>query len=153
MTTWFDGFEGFPTCRYNARRKDADVKKFVFLTGLLNVLLGVLFTMPGLIRLAGVEPPDHSFWLMFPAVFLFFLGIILMICSRDLKNRSTIVFWDGMSRVAAFFGCLWFGLYAGMGVPLALAALGDLAIALVYFIGLPRVLNRSFLSILLDRRC
>jgi len=34
-----------------------------------------------------------------------------------------------------------------------LAALGDLAIALTYFIGLPRVLDRSFLSILLDRRC
>lgn len=128
------------------------MKKFVFLSGLLNVILAVLFTMPGLIRLAGVEPPDHPFWLMFPAVFLFFLGIILMVSSRDLERRSTIVFWDGMSRVAAFFGCLWFGLYAGMGVPVVLAALGDLAVALVYFIGLPRVLDRSFLSILLDRR-
>jgi hypothetical protein len=128
------------------------VKKFVFLTGLFNVVLGVLFTMPGAIRLAGVKPPDHPFWLMFPAVFLFFLGIILMVSSRDLEHRSTLVFWDGMSRVAAFAGCGWFGLYAGMGVPVVLAALGDLAIALVYFIGLPRVLHRSFLSILLDRR-
>jgi len=127
------------------------VKKFVFLTGLFNVLLGVLFTMPGLIRFAGVEPPDSSLWLMFPAVFLFFLGIILMVCSRDLENRSAIVFWDGMSRVAAFAACVWFGLYAGMGMPMVIAALGDLAIALVYFIGLPRALDRTFMSILLDR--
>ncbi len=129
------------------------MKKFVFLSGLLNVLLGILFTMPSVIREAGVEPPDHPFWLLFPAVFLFSLGIILMVSSRDLENRSTIIFWDGMSRVAAFAGCGWFGLYAGMGLPLVLAALGDLAIALTYFIGLPRVLDRSFLSILLDRRC
>ncbi|HPC85300.1 MAG TPA: hypothetical protein P5238_11585 [Smithellaceae bacterium] len=128
------------------------MKTFVFLSGLLNGLLGILFTMPGLIRLTGIEPPDPPFWLMFPAVFLFFLGIILMVCSRDLENRATLVFWDGMSRVAAFAACLWFGLYAGMGIPIVLAALGDLAVALVYFIGLPRALDRTFMSILLDRR-
>lgn len=89
---------------------------------------------------------------MFPAIFLFFLGIILIYSSRDLKNRATIVFWDGMSRVAAFLGFSWFGLFAGMGLDMVLAASADLAIALVYFIGLPRDLGRSFMSILLDRR-
>ena len=129
------------------------MKKFVFLTGILNVILGILFTMPCVIRQAGVQPPDNPFWLMFPAIFLFFLGFILIYCSRDLKNRATIVFWDGLSRVAAFLGCSWFGLFAGMGFDLVLAASADLVIAIVYFIGLPRVLGRSFTSILLDRRC
>ena len=90
---------------------------------------------------------------MFPAIFLFFLGIILMYSSRDLDNRATIVFWDGLSRVAAFLGVSWFGLFAGMGFLIVLAASADLVIAIVYFIGLPRILGRSFMSILLDRRC
>ncbi|MBW6499590.1 MAG: hypothetical protein K0B09_14470 [Bacteroidales bacterium] len=129
------------------------MKKFVFLSGLLNVFLGLLFTVPAVIRLAGIEPPENPFWLMFPAVFLFFLGFILIYSSRDLQNRATIVLWDGLSRVAAFGGCLWFGLGAGMGVNLVLAASADLMVALIYFIGLPRVLGRGFLDILLDRQC
>ena len=128
------------------------MKNFVFLTGILNIILGVLFAVPGVVDLAGVKPPENPFWLMFPAIFLFFLGFILIYSSRDLENRATIVFWDGLSRVAAFLGVSWFGLFAGMGVVIVLAASADLVIAMVYFIGLPRVLDRSFTSILLDRR-
>jgi hypothetical protein len=126
------------------------MKKFVLLTGILNVILGILFALPGVMQTAGIQPPENPFWLMFPAIFLFFLGIILMYSSRDLENRATIVFW---SRVAAFLGVSWFGLFAGMGFFIVIAASADLVIALVYFIGLPRVLDRSFTSILLDRRC
>jgi hypothetical protein len=129
------------------------MKKFVLLTGILNVILGILFALPGVMQTAGIQPPENPFWLMFPAIFLFFLGIILMYSSRDLENRATIVFWDGLSRVAAFLGVSWFGLFAGMGFFIVIAASADLVIALVYFIGLPRVLDRSFTSILLDRRC
>lgn len=129
------------------------MKKFVFLTGILNVILGILFALPGVMQTAGIQPPENPFWLMFPAIFLFFLGIILIYSSRDLENRATIVFWDGLSRVAAFLGVSWFGLFAGMGFFIVIAASADLVIALVYFIGLPRVLDRSFTSILLDRRC
>ena len=128
------------------------MNKFVFLTGVLNVILGILFAVPGAMGLAGVQPPENPFWLMFPAVFLFFLGFILMYSSRDLEHRATIVFWDGLSRIAAFLGVSWFGLFAGMGVTIVLAASADLAIALVYFIGLPKALDRSFTDILLDRR-
>jgi hypothetical protein len=129
------------------------MKKFVFLTGILNVILGILFALPGVMQTAGIQPPENPFWLMLPAIFLFFLGIILMYSSRDLENRATIVFWDGLSRVAAFLGVSWFGLFAGMGFFIVLAASADLVIAMVYFIGLPRILGRSFMSILLDRRC
>ena len=128
------------------------MKKFVFLTGILNLILGILFTMPCIIKQAGIQPPENPFWLMFPAIFLFFLGIILMYSSRDLENRATIVFWDGLSRVVAFLGVSWFGLFAGMGIFIVLAASADLVIAIVYFIGLPRVLGRSFMSILWDQR-
>lgn len=129
------------------------MKIFVFLTGILNIILGILFTMPGVLRLAGVQPPDNLFWLMFPAIFLFFLGFMLLFSSRDLENRATIVFWDGLSRVTAFLGVSWFGLFAGMGLDLVFAASADLAIAIIYFVGLPRLLGRSFTSILLDRHC
>jgi hypothetical protein len=90
---------------------------------------------------------------MLPAIFLFFLGIILVYSSRDLKSRATIVFWDGLSRVTAFLEFSWFGLFTDMGFNLVLMGAVDLLIAFVYFIGIPRVLGRSFMSILLDRRC
>jgi hypothetical protein len=105
------------------------MKKFVFLTGILNVILGILFALPGVMQTAGIQPPENPFWLMFPAIFLFFLGIILMYSSRDLENRATIVFWDGLSRVAAFLGVSWFGLFAGMGFFIVIAASADLVIA------------------------
>lgn len=127
------------------------MKNFVFITGILNVLMAVLFAMPDVLQKMGLQPPENPFWLLFPAIFLFCLGIILIYSSRDLKNRATIVFWDGLSRVMAFVGFLWFGLFAGMGFDMVLAASFDLAIAIIYFIGLPRALGRSFLSILLDR--
>lgn len=113
----------------------------------------MLLARPGLLARAGLKPPESPFWLMFPAIFIFFIGIILVYCSRDLKHRATIVFWDGMSRVASFLIILWFSLFPGMGFDMVLAASVELAIAIVYFAGLPRVLGRSFMDILLDRGC
>ncbi|PKN33779.1 MAG: hypothetical protein CVU61_11725 [Deltaproteobacteria bacterium HGW-Deltaproteobacteria-19] len=128
------------------------MKVFVFITGMMNVLGGILFAMPGALLLAGIEAPANRFWLLLPALFLFFLGIILIYSSRDLAHRATIVFWDGFSRVTAFAVFVWYGLCAGMGAMLAVLGVVDLAIALVFFIGLPRVLHRDFLSILFDHR-
>ncbi|NPU83854.1 MAG: hypothetical protein HPY65_05145 [Syntrophaceae bacterium] len=127
------------------------MKRFVFATGLMNVLGGILFAVPDALLLVGIEAPANRFWLLLPALFLAFLGVILIFSSRDLANRATIVFWDGFSRVTAFFVFLWFGLCAGMGNMVALLGIVDLAVALVYFVGLPRALDRGFLSILLDR--
>ena len=127
------------------------MKIFIFLTGILNMLTGIAFAIPGAVQKMGYKIPEEPFWLMFPAVFIFILGIILIYCSRDLKNRALIVMWDGWSRVAVFLGFVWLGLYGGTGFDKAIGAVPDLIIALVYFIGLPRVLGRSFLSILLDR--
>jgi hypothetical protein len=134
-------------------KKGIAMKTFIFITGIINVLTGILFTMPKALLLTGIKAPENPFWLMLPAIFLFFLGIILVYSSRDLKSRATIVFWDGLSRVTAFLEFSWFGLFTDMGFNLVLMGAVDLLIALVYFIGIPRVLGRSFMSILLDRRC
>ncbi len=128
------------------------MKGFVFWTGWMNVLGGILFAVPGALALAGIETPANRFWLLLPALFLAFLGIILVYSSRDLVNRAPIVFWDGFSRVAAFVLFVWYGLCAGMGIMVTVLGVVDLAIALVYFIGLPRVLGRRFLDILFDRQ-
>ncbi len=128
------------------------MKRFVFWTGWMNVFGGILFAVPGALPLAGIETPENRFWLLLPALFLAFLGVILVYSSRDLANRAPIVFWDAFSRVTAFVLFVWFGLCAGMGAMVTILGVIDLAIALVYFIGLPRVLGRGFLDILLDRR-
>jgi hypothetical protein len=128
------------------------VKKIVFLTGIINILTGLLFLVPDALALAGIRAPENTFWLALPALFMVFLGIILIYSSRDLGHRATVVFWDGMSRVAAFFIFGWFGIFGGMGFMMVVLGAADLSIGLVYFIGLPRSLGRGFLDILLDRR-
>ncbi|PKL40057.1 MAG: hypothetical protein CVV44_07525 [Spirochaetae bacterium HGW-Spirochaetae-1] len=126
------------------------MKKFVALTGIINITTGIAFVIPGSISLAGIEAPGSPFWLLLPALFLVFLGTILIFSSRDLERRATVVFWDGMSRVAAFFLFSWLACSSGNFVPALLGA-ADLLIGVIYFIAIPRVLNRGFFDILFDR--
>jgi hypothetical protein len=127
------------------------MKKFVIATGIFNIGAALTFIIPGGLGPTGIAAPDNRFWLLLPAFFLLFMGIMLIFAARDLERRAVIVFWDGMLRGAAFFLFAWLGYSTGNVMPCLLGVV-DLAIALAYFIGLPRVLGRDFMDILLDRR-
>ena len=89
----------------------------------------------------------HLFGLM-----ALFLGIMLILCSRDLEHRGSLVAWEGMLRLGGFAIMGGYGVFGGGGVQLAIAGVFDLVIGAIYLLWLPRHLGVPLGDLLLDRR-
>ncbi len=127
------------------------MKKFVFWTGIYNILLGAGFLIPGFPALLGIQAPDSNFWLWLPAVFAIFLGLFLILCSRNLNARGILVYWEGILRVFVFLLLAYFGFLGGLGIMLGIIGVIDLLIGVGYLVGLPRALHTSPANLLLDK--
>ncbi len=68
------------------------MKYFVFWTGIYNVCLGVAFLFPAIPKSFGIATPESTFWLHLPATLVIFLGVLLVLCSRDLARRGSMVY-------------------------------------------------------------
>ena len=88
----------------------------------------------------------HIFGLM--AVFL---GVMLILCSRDLHSRGTLVAWEGVLRVGGFLAMAGYGLFGGAGILAAGSGVFDLIVGVIYLVGLPHYLSVSLADLLLDR--
>ena len=61
-----------------------------------------------------------------------FLGIFLIVASRDIRNRAWVVFWEGLARIFVFLFFLYFVLFkAGAHISL-LFGVTDLIIGIIY---------------------
>lgn len=80
-----------------------------------------------------------------------FMGLMLILCSRDLRQRGALVLWEGILRVSLFAVMGIYGLFGDGGPRVVMAGVGDLIIGILYFVGLPRHLRVSFVDLLLDR--
>ena len=98
----------------------------------------------------GVSVPESGFWVQLPATFVIYLGILLILCSRSLRSRASIVYWEGILRVAAFLLLAGYSLFADLGISMAFVGTIDLVIGLVYMFGLPRSLGVKGSQLLLD---
>ena len=101
------------------------------------------------VQLMPTEQPGmllHVFGLM-----VVFIGAALILCSRDLTRRGPIVAWEGVLRLGGFLVMTGYGMFGGDGPPMLLAGVFDLAVGLIYLIGLPRHLGAPLLRIMLDR--
>jgi len=127
------------------------MRKFIFWTGVYNIIVGLGFLFPGFVNLLGVKLPMSNFWLWFPAVTVIYLGIILILCSRNLTARASLVYWEGILRIAGFLLLAGFGFWGGFGIIIGALGIVDLLIGLVYLIGLPKALNNTAANVLLDR--
>ncbi|MBT8349981.1 MAG: hypothetical protein KJO26_01930 [Deltaproteobacteria bacterium] len=127
-------------------------KLWVFWTGVFNIISYTALTCPftlekfmattnSLSRLFGLggsplSLPVNSGNLMMINLFGFFiivLGILLIIASFDIQNRSWYVFWEGVIRVFAFLYILYFVLLKDAAQILFLFGTIDLVIAFIYF--------------------
>jgi hypothetical protein len=126
------------------------MKKFVFWTGLYNILLGLGFLFPPLVGFLRVPVPESGIWVQLPATIVIYLGIMLILCSRSLKARASIVCWEGILRIVAFLLLAGYGFFGGLGISMALVGIVDLIIGLIYLIGLPRSLGVRGGQLLLD---
>ncbi len=126
------------------------MRKFVFWTGAYNIVLGLGFLCPPLINFLQVPAPDSGVWVRLPATMVIYLGILLIICSRDLRVRASIVYWEGILRILIFFLLAGYGFFGGLGIAMAFVGIVDLIIGLGYVIGLPRALNTTASQLLRD---
>ena len=126
------------------------MKKFVFWTGVYNILIGLGFLFPPLVDFLGVPTPESGFWVQFSAIIVIYLGLLLILCSRSLRSRASIVYWEGILRIVAFFLLAGYGFFGGLGISMALVGVVDLVIGLIYVFGLPRSLGVKGSQLLLD---
>lgn len=127
------------------------MRKFVFWTGIYNIVVGISFLFPKLVRLLGVKLPESNFWVWIVAAAVIYLGIVLVLCSRNLAARASLVCWEGLLRIVAFFLCAGFGFLGGLGIVLGVLGVIDLLIGLGYLLGLPKALTTTVADLLLDR--
>jgi len=127
------------------------VKKFVFWTGIYDLLVGIGFFFPSLAPLLGVQQPESLFFSWSPALLTTFLGVMLILCSWNLTARGTLVYWEGILRLVGFLMLGYFGFIGGLGLAIGVMAVIDLVIGVVYLVGLPKALKVSHLDLLLDR--
>lgn len=126
------------------------VKAFIIWTGLVSGISGVALQFPPLsARLFPEAPPDMVLRVF--GLVAIFLGLLLFLCSRDLRTRGVLVMWEGVLRVIGGLVIAGYGFFGGHGILTGLAGLGDFAIGGVYLICLPRHLNASTFDLLLDR--
>jgi hypothetical protein len=127
------------------------LKLFIVLTGAGDVGAGMLLFFPSVVFDLGLVPPVPGFWSQLAGLFLITIGIILILCVMDLEKRAFIVYWDGILRISAFFFFVYWGLFDELGLAAVFTGIGDLAIGLVYCIGLPKALDAKPVNILLGK--
>lgn len=126
------------------------MRKFVFLTGLVSIFSGIGFQFTEVsLRLMPTEKPGLVLQLF--GCMALFLGVMLVLCSRKLAERGTLVLWEGILRLGGCILMVYYGSFRDAGALVAVAGFFDGAIGLVYLLGLPKHLNRSFTDLLLDR--
>jgi hypothetical protein len=128
------------------------MKKFVFWTGIYNILLAVSSLIPATGKLMGMTMPDSRYYLWLPGILIIYLGLMLILASRNLKRRGSLVFWEGILRLAGFVVATRYGFFGQFGTSLGIVGVIDLVVGLIYIIGLPRHLSCSTSDLLLDRK-
>jgi hypothetical protein len=127
------------------------MRRFVFWTGVISVAAGVGLQSPALA--AALIPSAEPGWLIHVfGVMAVFIGVMLALCSRDLRARGSLVVWEGILRLSGFAIMGYYGLFGHAGVRVATAGLFDLIVGATYLVWLPRHLQASFVDLLLDRQ-
>jgi len=126
------------------------MRRFVFWTGIYDIVMGITLSCPWIVDSLGVKPPPSNFWLWLPAILVIYLGILLVLCSRSLAARGSLVYWEGILRIGGFFVFGGFGFLGDLGIMVGVIGIVDLAIGLVYLIALPKALKTTSSSLLLD---
>lgn len=123
---------------------------FVFWSGVYNAGLALLLLFPPLYRALGLNICTPV-WGWMIAGFLAYTSVILIYSSRDLGRRAPLVYWESLLRYVAAIIVIPAGLFGDIGSIAVLLGLGDLAIGLVYMLGLPKELGVSHQGLLFDR--
>jgi hypothetical protein len=124
--------------------------QFVFWSGVYNAGLAGVLLCPPVYRTLGLNICSPVWgWLI--AGFLAFTSAVLILSSRDLTARASLVYWEAPLRYVAAVVLIPAGLFGDIGIVAALLGLGDLLIGVVYTFGLPKELGLSHADLAFDR--
>lgn len=127
------------------------MKILIRVAGIYNASAVIVFLTPGALAIAGVEHPYSPFWVWLPALLGLFAGLVLFISSGDLHKYGVFPYWNGIIRLV-FATCTFaIGFGDTMGPFATLLAIGDIPLGLICVFGLPRVLNKSHLQLLINK--
>lgn len=127
-----------------------NMRAFVYWSGVYNAGLALFLLFPPLYRALGLNIPAPLWgWLL--AGFLGYTSAVLILASRDLHRRASMVYWESLLRYIAALLLIPAGLFGDLGLIAAPLGLGDLVIGLVYMYGLPKELAVSHRDLLCDR--
>lgn len=127
------------------------MRRFVFWTGIYNIIMGIALSCPWIVDSLGVKSPPSNLWLWLPAILVIYLGVLLVLCSRNLAARGPLVYWEGVLRIGGFFVLGGFGFLGDLRIMVGVLGVADLIIGLVYLIGLPKALKTTSAGLLFDR--
>lgn len=123
---------------------------FVFWSGLYNGGLALVLTFPPVYRALGLNVPT-PLWGWLVGGFLAYTSAVLILASRDLRRRASLVYWESILRYVAALLLIPAGLFGDLGLIAVPLGLGDFTIGLVYMFGLPKELRVSHHSLFCDR--
>ena len=124
--------------------------RFVFWSGVYNIGLALFLAFPPLYRALGLNVPN-IFWSWLVGGFLAYTGAVLILSSRDLRRRASLVYWESFLRYIAALLLIPAGLFGDLGMIAVPMGLGDLVIGLTYMVSLPKIFGLSHHSLLHDR--
>ncbi|MBW9054639.1 hypothetical protein [Rhizobium mesosinicum] len=122
---------------------------FVMLTALYSIYAGARSNI-SVCRASDLAPAQAMMGSVFGCMAVF-IGVLLILCARDLQNRGSIVMWEGVLRLVAGSIMMYFTTRDTSGTMSRSRPLFDLIVGLVYVVALPIALERSPLYLLLDR--
>jgi hypothetical protein len=124
---------------------------FVRFCALYNALGVVTFLTPGLLPALGVAVPSSPFWVWLPALMATFAALVLFFSSFNLERNASFPYWNGIIRLIFVIVTFALGFGQSAGIFIVYLALGDLPLSLGAILGLPRVLRKSHLALLMNR--
>jgi hypothetical protein len=122
---------------------------FVFLTALYSIYAGIR----GNIRVFTSRdmPPAQAMMASTFGCMAVFIGVLLILCARDLEDRGSIVMWEGVLRLVAGSVMLHFTLQDTSGSMSRSRPFVDLIVGVIYVVALPLVLQVSPVALLIDQ--
>jgi hypothetical protein len=94
--------------------------------------------------------PRGLFWTLMLSGILLFTGLMLVLASRNLRARGTLVYYEGLARLAAAALLLSIG-REELGLLAVVIGLADLCLGLGHVLGTPKALGQTHVDMLLDR--
>lgn len=123
------------------------LQRFVFWSGLYNLVLAAGMAIPAVTRSLGINIVDPVLGQLI-AGFLLFTAAVQILGARDLTTFGWVIFWEGILRWIAAALLICHGFYGHLGPTAGLLGVGDFLIGAIFVLILPGAIDKSAVALL-----